>query len=615
MKKNILILFLVSIFALSISSFQSENIPFINYESSFKVLTSEKDLSNIIRTMKRKDFFNHFYGTFRETNLAANSDAISSYTKTNNQIENIDEADVLKTNGLMTYFIDNNVLYAYQTNPNKAIGLLFKHDFSNENSIFYNNLLLFDDYLIVLGQSYTFSCYGTEDCMIPMDQDIGSDASNSTKEEDLSSNNIASIGGFADRWYMMPQIQQILVYKIAESTLELQDEFEIEGMYLGARMVENFFFLITNKDNYFSYREESTINSEDLLPHRFFNKEKIDPKINEIVVNEPESLNMLTISKLNVTTSKLESLSYMNNASQILLYQDILFVASQNYDYQNSSTEIASFNVDTLQPLSSQIVEGYLLNSFAMDYYNNHLRLALTTNDQNTTSNRLVILDQNLQLTSSINNLAKEERIYSVLFKQDKAYVVTFKEIDPFFVFDLSNPSNPLKLSELKIPGFSNYLHQVDENTIVGFGKDVKLEQGFVQEASLKISMFDVSDGKNPKESDVLMLGNDFASSEVLYNHRSLMVDNLRKWFGFVLSDYTVVMYESDSSISSTNYYQQFILVDASNQNLSILYQQQSILNQYFIRSILVNDTLFLFSNIDVTIINIATFESSILNH
>jgi uncharacterized secreted protein with C-terminal beta-propeller domain len=155
----------------------------------------------------------------------------------------------------------------------------------------------------------------------------------------------------------------------------------------------------------------------------------------------------------------------------------------------------------------------------------------------------------------------------------------------------------------------------VDEDTIVGFGKDVKLEQGFIKETSLKISMFDVSDGNNPKETDVYFLGNEFASSEILYNHRALLVDKTRKWFGFVISDYTVVFYDNDSNIASSNYNQQFILMDASNQKLTNLYQQQSKSDQYFIRSIIVDDTLFLFSNLDVTIINTETFESSILKH
>lgn len=605
MKKKTYVILFVATLVIVMASFYSKPWQPITSQSSFVTLKSEKQLNDIVNQLKRKDFFNYFNRSFATTNFAEASDGVSSYTTTNNQIENIDEADVLKTNGETTYFIDNNILYEYSTNPNKSIMLNSKLDFNNEDSIYYNNLLLFKEYLVVLGSSYNFSCYGIDDCMIPFNDDSQPD----------KSNDLEIVNESFDSMMMLPQVQQILVYKISDDSLELQDKLEIEGTYLGARMIENSLFLITNKNNYFTTRSESTTLSKTLLPKRTMNNKEIEAAVDEIVINQPESLNMLSITKLDVHTSKLDTLSYMNNATQILLYQDILFVASENYDYQNTTTEIASFSTSTLEPLHSQKIEGHLLNSFSMDFYDNHLRVALSTSSENSTSNRLVILNEKLQLKSSINNLAKDERIYSVLFKQDRAYVVTFKEIDPLFVFDLSNPSNPIKLSELKIPGFSNYLHQVDEDTIVGFGKDVKLEQGFIKETSLKISMFDVSDGNNPKETDVYFLGNEFASSEILYNHRALLVDKTRKWFGFVISDYSVFFYDNDSNIASSNYNQQFILMDTSNQKLTNLYQQQSKSDQYFIRSIIVDDTLFLFSNLDVTIINTETFESSILKH
>lgn len=80
-----------------------------------------------------------------------------------------------------------------------------------------------------------------------------------------------------------------------------------------------------------------------------------------------------------------------------------------------------------------------------------------------------------MKLTGRLENLARGERIYSARFMGDKIYVVTFKQVDPLFVIDAANPNAPKVLGELKIPGFSDYLHPLDENHLIGFGHDTKL--------------------------------------------------------------------------------------------------------------------------------------------
>ena len=127
----------------------------------------------------------------------------------------------------------------------------------------------------------------------------------------------------------------------------------------------------------------------------------------------------------------------------------------------------------------------------------------------------------------------------------DKAYIVTFKETDPLFVIDTAEPSNPKVLGELKIPGFSNYLHPLDENHLVGIGYDTEQrmdswsKEPFTVTKGMKISLFDVSDFANPKEQDMVIIGGRGTYSEVQYNHKALFRNEALNYYGF-----PVILYE-----------------------------------------------------------------------
>jgi uncharacterized secreted protein with C-terminal beta-propeller domain len=182
-----------------------------------------------------------------------------------------------------------------------------------------------------------------------------------------------------------------------------------------------------------------------------------------------------------------------------------------------------------LKYVSNSEVPGYLLNQFSMDESGNRFRIATTSESfsrsGSSPSSNVYVLDESLKQVGSLTKIAPDERIYSTRFMGDKLYLVTFKQMDPFFVIDLSTDS-PKILGALKIPGFSNYLQPYDENHIIGIGRDTKQnEWGGIQSNGVKISMFDVSDFKNPKETDTIVIGNSSTDSEALYNHKALLLD------------------------------------------------------------------------------------------
>ncbi len=171
-------------------------------------------------------------------------------------------------------------------------------------------------------------------------------------------------------------------------------------------------------------------------------------------------------------------------------------------------------------------VPGRILNQFSMDEYKGYFRIATTTGSWRQTSlNHLYVLNKDLKIVGKVEDLAKGERIYSTRFMGERAYVVTFKKIDPLFVIDLSEPEKPEVLGYLKITGYSDYLHIYDENHVIGLGKEtIAAEQGdFAWYQGIKISLFDVSDVKNPIEKAKIEIGDRGTDSYALYEHKAFL--------------------------------------------------------------------------------------------
>jgi len=137
---------------------------------------------------------------------------------------------------------------------------------------------------------------------------------------------------------------------------------------------------------------------------------------------------------------------------------------------------------------------------------------------------------EDLNIVGSVEDLAPGERIHSARFMGEKGYLVTFEIIDPLFVIDLQDPENPEVLGELKITGYSDYLHPYDENHLIGIGKEtVEAEEGdFSWFQGVKISLFDVSDVSNPQEIDKHEIGHRGTESPVLWDHKAFLFDKAR---------------------------------------------------------------------------------------
>ena len=174
--------------------------------------------------------------------------------------------------------------------------------------------------------------------------------------------------------------------------------------------------------------------------------------------------------------------------------------------------------------------DGYLNDSFSIDEYEGNLRVVTTDDD----TNSVYVLDEELEEIGAIENLAKDERIYSARFMGDTGYFVTFRETDPLFSVDFSDPKKPKIIGELKIPGFSEYLHFYGEDRLLGIGMNVDEETMTTDGA--KITMFDISDKTDVKEKNTYVLKNVY-STDVAYDYKAALVDWKKNIIGF--SGYT----------------------------------------------------------------------------
>jgi inhibitor of cysteine peptidase len=179
---------------------------------------------------------------------------------------------------------------------------------------------------------------------------------------------------------------------------------------------------------------------------------------------------------------------------------------------------IVKISASDLSVQATGLIPGQPLNQFSLDQYQDHLRIATTTASMfgaGESVNDIYVLDSNLNISGKITDLGLTERIYSARFIQDQGYLVTFRQTDPFYVLNLSDPTNPQKVGELKIPGYSSYLHPISDDRILGVGKEG---------SQVKLSLFNVSDPANPAEAAKYLL--DESWTDVLNTHHAFLLDS-----------------------------------------------------------------------------------------
>ncbi|MCK9439097.1 MAG: beta-propeller domain-containing protein [Patescibacteria group bacterium] len=506
------------------------------------------------------------------------------FSTTNIQVQGVDEADIVKTDGNYIYYVSGQNLYiisSYPAEETKIISqikfdsnpidiyvkgdslVVFGNDFMARNDILYEKSL---SYIMPMSSRVFLQVYNISDRLNPQkEKDIKMDGSyfNSRLIGDylyFLVNNYNYYGGGLPR--MIYQDKDVNFdcqsgLKCLSSEIYYFDDYYNSGFDLSSIVSFNIsdfesepqshFYLLpsgqnlyVSRDNiyltYTKYLNEHEIETDVLL-------EIVYPRLSENdrkVVDEIEAVsdNILSLSeKRNKVRRILDLYSSLLSAPEREVLQkeldDKMFQKYPNILDELEKTVVHKLAVfeGSVEPIFMAEVPGTVLNQFSMDESDGFFRIATTRNqtwsrfveERSESYNNLYVLDSNLEITGKIRGLAEGERIYSVRFMGDKAYIVTFKQVDPLFSIDLKDPYNPKVLGELKIPGFSNYLHPYSNNVLIGFGKDAQEnEDGRVTNGGLKLSLFDVSND-NPQELDSYIIGDSGSESIALYDHRAFL--------------------------------------------------------------------------------------------
>lgn len=459
-------------------------------------------------------------------NDASTNEVNNDYSKTNIQVEGVDEADIVKTDGKNIYYLVDNELKIINAQEPSKMNELANIKF-NENfepiEIFLNN-----SKIIVIGTRTEFD----------------------EKKRILSDHIYTDY----DKTFTSAK-----VYSLEDiSNIKLERTVEIEGYYLSSRMIDNSIYLISNRHLY-SYlcarHKQTELSADDFKPHYLDTATSNETKCIDFdciyYIPEFENTNYLNIAAFNITNNQEASIeSYLGAGEEIYASTKNLYVTKTKYENESKNkltikTEIYKFNLNNARCTFAKTgdVPGEVLNQFSMDESNGYFRIATTDNtswNNESTTNNLYVLNEDLEIVGKVEGLAKGEKIYSVRFMGNRAYMVTFVQTDPLFVIDLSNPTNPTVLGELKIPGYSKYLHPYDETHLIGIGEDTKIvNYGYGDQVvtdGMKMALFDVTNPNNPQELYSVKIGERGTYSELLYNHKALLFSKEKNIIAFPIS-------------------------------------------------------------------------------
>ena len=460
--------------------------------------SSYEELEDFLKTNMEQaenigqQYWSPFRGGEMKNLLSLNAETAPAHSTTNIQVAGVDEGDIVKTDGEYLYVVSSNDVYILKAYPPEQAQVLSK---------------------ITLNETYDMKIYVNGDKLVVLG------------------------GNFAPIRisYTYTGEAFVNVYDISNKTHpRLTRTLSLNGTLSGSRMIGNYVYATVNQ----------------LAVHPNTNKTHLEvalPKIStadavkEIQATEIRYINVpdafyyfTTVIAVNIINDAQEptyetfltgstACMYVSQSNMYLTIPNTsVWILSAGVSGTRDETLIYRVKLDGEEIVceAEGAVSGYVLNQFSMDEYNGFFRIATTKWTNDGSKNNLYSLNMSLNIVGELEGLAPGERIYSARFMGDRCYLVTFKQIDPFFVIDLSSPTYPKVLGELKIPGFSGYLHPYDENHIIGIGK---------QDGNVKLSLFNVTDVTAPTETAKHIVAGQWSDSAVLTDHKAFLFDKSKQ--------------------------------------------------------------------------------------
>ena len=426
------------------------------------------------------------------------------YSGTNLQVQNVDEGDVVKTDG--TY------IYTSSADTFGSSIRIYKADGKNTKklteltveSVNISEMYLKDHFLVLVGSGWEKPSTSAKK------KSSGASTENGIQQENTL----------------------VMVYDITDIENPKQTFHKNQsGIYSNSRISGNHLY------TYSVMTAESAEKKDKPKCYIPSVGGSLVPEDRLVIPSGVSSHAYMVFTSLDITGGEdfTDSLSILGGDGICYVSEENIYIASPTADYTKTTISRFHYQDGKLTDNGEKTFRGKILNQFSMDEYEGKLRFVATTDnpDRTKTSNGLYVLDENMELLGKVDRLAKSERIYSSRFMGDKAYFVTYRETDPVFLVDLSDPSKPVVKDKLKIPGFSEYLQGYGEGLMLGIGSNISNDW----DAQIKLTMFDISSDTNVREIHTKLLEME-TYSLAGKNHKAILADPGKNLIGFAAESY-----------------------------------------------------------------------------
>lgn len=425
------------------------------------------------------------------------------YSTTNLQMEGVDESDIAKIDGSYIYTVEDKyiVITDIRDGKLKEVTRFLPKDCGASDRVM--EIYADGDQLILVVQ-----CYET------------------SLEEDSAF--CYEMNG--------KSTTQIQVYSIVDrKNPEFEGRLIQDGYYNTSRKIGDVVYLFTQYNM-----------TSDVVGYVEKEYTSVIPKVNgekvaasEIYLPESSGESGILVSSLDVNKPDkvLDSKLVISGYAQTYISKDALYLYEEDYDGA-MITNIAKFALDEgrISGVAAAAVSGYVRDTFAINASDGYLRVLTTDYSTEDEVNALYILDENMKLTGQLTGIAPGEEIYAARFMGNTGYFVTYRNTDPLFTVDLSDPAKPEIIGELKVTGFSEYLHFWDDTHLLGIGYESDEKTGNIE--NIKLSMFNIENPGEVTEEAKLVL-KDVDYSEALYDYKSVIISKDKNLIGLVCEDYS----------------------------------------------------------------------------
>lgn len=462
------------------------------------------------------------------------------YSTTNLQMEGVDESDIAKIDGSYIYTVEDKYIVITDIRDGKLeeVTRFLPKDCGAADRVM--EIYVDGDQLILVVQGYETSLDGNSKAGSDKETSDKETSDKETKDEENSDketavSDVAKDGAFC---YKMngKSTTQIQVYSIVDRrNPEFEGRLIQDGYYNTSRKIGDVVYLFTQ------YHMTS-----DVVGYVEKEYTSVIPKVNgekvaagEIYLPESSGESGILVSSLDVNKPDkvLDSKLVISEYAQTYISKDALYLYEEDYDGA-MITNIAKFALDEgrISGVAATAVRGYVRDTFAINASDGYLRVLTTDYSTEDEVNALYILDENMKLTGQLTGIAPGEEIYAARFMGNTGYFVTYRNTDPLFTVDLSDPAKPEIIGELKVTGFSEYLHFWDDTHLLGIGYESDEKTGNIE--NIKLSMFNIENPGEVIEEAKLVL-KDVDYSEALYDYKSVIISKDKNLIGLVCEDYS----------------------------------------------------------------------------